>query len=165
MPTDAAATILAMASLPHPVSPRTSPGTLVDQLLDYARGALGADHAVLFEYDSAARTVSNRVCNGSFTPYEVSAVGRSGPRADYPSTPADIAELAEPTVLDRRAPSTGPGMRAYLERIGSERALVLPVPFDSPNTLFLEVHYRRRDAVLSPALMAEAQTFAPMLGA
>ncbi len=165
MPTDAAATILTMASLPHPVSPRASPGTLVDQLLDYARGALGADHAVLFEYDPAARTVSNRVCNGSFTPYEVSAVGRSVPIADYLSNPADIAELAEPTVLDRRAPSTGPGMRAYLERIGSERALVLPVPFDSPNTLFLEVHYRRRDAVLSPALMAEAQTFAPMLGA
>ncbi len=156
-----------MASAPRPLASDDPPGLLIDQLLEHTRHVLRADQAVLFEYDPQTSTVTNRVCNGVLGPREVSAVGEPMPVSDYLADPADVASLLDSTftrVLDRRSPSTPAGVRAYLERVGSERLLVVPVPFDSPRRLFLELHFRRRHHMLGAAELADAERIAPMLG-
>lgn len=154
-----------MSSLPQP-APSEPSGSLIDQLLEYARHVLAADHTVLFEVDPNTSTVANRACNGVFTPAEVSQLNTPLPLSDF-LDPAGVEYLLTstvPSVLERRSPTTPAGVRAYLERIGSARALIVPVPFASPRKLFLEVHYSRRTRTVTAEDIAEAVMLAPMLG-
>ena len=155
-----------MASLPEPQLPVEPPGSLIDRLLTYTRRVLTADHTALFEVDPEHNTVANRACNGVLIPAEVSEVREPMPLSTY-LDPADVSHLLgthHPIVLERRG-TTAAGVRAYLERIGSERMIVVPVPFDSPHRLFLEVHYSGRSRKVRPDDIAEATLLAPMLGA
>ena len=141
---------------------------MIDQLLAYTRHVLTADQAVLFEVDPKPATVANRACNGILSPPEVSRIGEPMPLSQY-LTPEGIADLLSNTfsrVFERHSTATPPGLRAYLERIGSERVIVVPVPFESPRRtrLFLEVHYQSPDRTITAEDVAEARLLAPMLG-
>ncbi len=112
VPTGAAATIRACHRSPQPL-PSEPPGSLIDQLLGYARHVLAADHTVLFEVDPATNTVANRACSGVLTPAEVSQVDTPLPLSDF-LDPAGVEYLLTstvPSVLERRSPTTPPGVR------------------------------------------------------
>jgi PAS domain S-box-containing protein len=123
---------------------------------------------VLFEVDPTPATVENRACNGILVPPEVSRVGQPVPLSHYlsPEGIADLLANSFSRVFERRSPATPVGIREYLERIGSERVIVVPVPFASPRgtKLFLEVHYQHRERTITPEDIAEALVLAPMLG-
>ncbi len=78
VPTGAAATIHACH---HSRSRRRASrsGSLIDQLLEYARHVLAADHTVLFEVDPATGTVANRACTGVLDPGRSQPGGRTAP--------------------------------------------------------------------------------------
>ena len=75
-----------------------------------------------------AGTVANRACNGVLTPAEVSQVDVPHAALRLSSIRAASSTCSAstvPSVLERRSSTTPPGVRAYLERIGSARALIV----------------------------------------
>ena len=164
VPTGAAATIHACHHSPSRL-PSEPPGSLIDQMLGYARHVLAADHTVLFEVDPATNTVANRACSGVLTPAEVSQVDTPLPLSDF-LDPAGVEYLLTstvPSVLERRSPP----LHRECGHISSGSAPLAPDRAGAvriASKLFLEVHYSRRNRMVTAEDIAEAVTLAPMLG-
>jgi PAS domain S-box-containing protein len=143
-----------------PEPPRNS-APLLDALLDYARQALIADHAVFSEWQRDAGTLTAVAVAGELTPGAVEPVSE---RFTANGTRSPLCRRA-PSVFDRVDPGTPPGVRRQLERIGAVRELFVPVLLERDRGLFLELYYRDRAAGLGADERAVARRLAPMLAA
>lgn len=141
--------------------------SLLGALLEYARDAMGADHAVFSEWLRESDAFTNAAVAGVLTAPEVAQVDEPLSASGFFVTPAERAAMRRrrPTRYVRRDRRTPPLMRAYLERIGAEVELLVPVRRAHDRGLFLELYYCQRDATLTAEQLAAAQRLAPMLAA
>ncbi len=141
--------------------------SLLDALLEYARDAMGADHAVFSEWLRESDAFTNAAVTGILTAPEVAQVDEPLSASGFFVSPAERVAMRRrrPTRYIRRDRRTPPLMRAYLERIGAELELLVPVRRARDRGLFLELYYCQREATLTAEQVAAAQRLAPMLAA
>jgi PAS domain S-box-containing protein len=151
------------------VSPRRSrdSASLLDALLEYARDAMGADHAVFSEWLRETDAFTNAAVTGILTAPEVAQVDEPLSASGFFVSPAERVAMRRrrPTLYARRDRRTPALMRAYLERIGAELELLVPVRRARQRGLFLELYYCGPGAALTPEQVATADRLAPMLAA
>lgn len=140
---------------------------LVDALLDYARQALTADHAVFSRWQAAEDAFTSAAVAGDLPAGELASAGA---RLDVGERFADANGRAQlrrrtPVVFDRDDPSIPSGVQRHLERVGAARELFVPVQVERDQGLYLELYYRDRAAGVGADELAVARRLAPMLAA
>ena len=121
-----------------------SSSSLLNAVLEHARELLGADQALIAEWDDEAGTTTIVATVGTLSSPEASAVGVPFPISDYYGDTDDLEAalpLMKPMVQWRDDPQLAPLVAAYMRRVGIAQEVYVHIEASASRRWVLECLY------------------------